>query len=37
VGTIEIERCSQPAKNFFVYTCKDLCDETEISLPPGTR
>ena len=24
VGTIEIERCSKPAKNFFVYTCKDL-------------
>ena len=37
VGTIEIERCGQPAKNFFVYTCKDLCDEPEISLPPGTR
>ena len=24
VGTIEIERCGKPAKNFFVYTCKDL-------------
>ena len=29
VGTIEIERCGKPAKNFFVYTCKDLTD-----LPP---
>ena len=29
VGTIEIERCGKPAKNFFVYTCKDLID-----LPP---
>jgi len=27
VGTIEIERCGKPAKNFFVYTCKDLCDQ----------
>jgi hypothetical protein len=25
VGRIEIERCGKPAKNFFVYTCKDLC------------
>ena len=25
VGVIEIERCGKPAKNFFVYTCKDLC------------
>jgi hypothetical protein len=24
VGMIEIERCGKPAKNFFVYTCKDL-------------
>ena len=24
VGIIEIERCGKPAKNFFVYTCKDL-------------
>ena len=29
VGTIEIERCGQPAKNVFVYTCKCLTD-----LPP---
>ena len=29
VGVIEIDRCGKPAKNFFVYTCKDLCD-----LPP---
>ncbi|MBR5081705.1 MAG: glycosyltransferase family 39 protein [Bacteroidales bacterium] len=29
VGTIEIERCGKPAKNFFVYTCKNLTD-----LPP---
>ena len=29
VGTIEIERCGKPAKNFFVYTCKGLTD-----LPP---
>ena len=29
VGTIGIERCGRPAKNFFVYTCKDLTD-----LPP---
>ena len=29
IGTIEIERCGKPAKNFFVYTCKDLTD-----LPP---
>ena len=27
VGVIEIERCGKPAKNFFVYTCKDLCDQ----------
>lgn len=27
VGTIEIERCGKPVKNFFVYTCKDLCDQ----------
>ncbi len=26
VGVIEIDRCGKPAKNFFVYTCKDLCD-----------
>lgn len=25
VGVIEIERCGKPAKNFYVYTCKDLC------------
>jgi hypothetical protein len=25
VDTIQIERCGQPVKNFFVYTCKDLC------------
>ena len=24
VGVIEIDRCGKPAKNFFVYTCKDL-------------
>ena len=24
VGTIEIERCGKPAKNFFVYACKNL-------------
>ena len=29
VGTIEIERCGKPAKNFFVYTCIGLTD-----LPP---
>ncbi len=29
VGVIEIDRCGKPAKNFFVYTCKGLCD-----LPP---
>jgi len=29
VGTIGIERCGKPAKNFFVYTCKELTD-----LPP---
>ena len=27
VGTIEIERCGKPAKNFFIYTCKDVCDQ----------
>ena len=27
VGVIEIERCGKPAKNFFVYTCKDLCNQ----------
>ena len=27
VGVIEIERCGRPAKNFFVYTCKDLMDQ----------
>ena len=27
VGTITIERCGKPAKNFFVYTCKGLCSE----------
>ena len=27
VGVIEIDRCGKPAKNFFVYTCKDLCDQ----------
>ena len=26
VGTIEIERCGKPTKNFYVYTCKNLCD-----------
>ena len=26
VGVIEIDRCGKPAKNFFVYTCKDLID-----------
>ena len=30
VGVIEIERCGKPAKNFFVYTCKDLCDNPPI-------
>ena len=29
VGMIEIDRCGKPAKNFFVYTCKNLID-----LPP---
>lgn len=29
VGTIEIERCGKPARNFFVYTCKHL-----NNLPP---
>ena len=27
VGVIEIDRCGKPTKNFFVYTCKDLCDQ----------
>ena len=27
VGVIEIDRCGKPAKNFFVYACKDLCDQ----------
>ena len=27
VGTIEIDRCGKPAKNFYVYTCKGLCDQ----------
>ena len=27
VGIIEIDRCGKPAKNFYVYTCKDLCDQ----------
>ena len=27
VGVIEIDRCGKPAKNFYVYTCKDLCDQ----------
>ena len=27
VGVIEIERCGKPAKNFYVYTCKGLCDQ----------
>jgi hypothetical protein len=27
VGVIKIERCGKPAKNFFVYTCKDLMDQ----------
>ena len=26
VGVIEIDRCCKPTKNFFVYTCKGLCD-----------
>ena len=26
VGVIEIDRCGKPTKNFFVYTCKGLCD-----------
>lgn len=37
VGTIEIERCGRPVKNFFVYTCKNLYDLPNISLPPGTK
>ena len=32
VGTIEIDRCGKPAKNFFVYTCKNLID-----LPPDIQ
>ena len=27
VGVIGIERCGKPAKNIFIYTCKDLCDQ----------
>lgn len=27
VGVIEIDRCGKPAKNFFVYTCKELMDQ----------
>ncbi len=27
VGVIEIDRCGRPAKNFFVYACKDLYDQ----------
>jgi len=27
VGVIEIGRCGRPAKNFFVYACKDLYDQ----------
>ena len=27
VGVIEIDRCGKPTKNFFVYTCKGLCDQ----------
>ena len=27
VGMIEIDRCGKPAKNFFVYTCKNLIDQ----------
>ena len=27
VGVIEIDRCGKPAKNFYVYTCKGLCDQ----------
>ncbi len=32
VGTIEIDRCGKPVKNFFVYTCKNLID-----LPPDLQ
>jgi 4-amino-4-deoxy-L-arabinose transferase-like glycosyltransferase len=32
VGTIEIERFGKPAKNVFVYTCKNL-----INLPPNLK
>lgn len=32
VGTIKIERCGKPAKNFFVYTCKNLTE-----LPPDLQ
>ena len=31
-GTITIERCGKPAKNFFVYTCKNLTE-----LPPDLQ
>ena len=37
VGTIEIERCGKPAKNVFVYTCKNLRAEPKISLPSETK
>ncbi len=37
VGTIEIERCGKPAKNCFVYTCKDLRSVPTVSLPPETK
>ena len=37
VGTIEIERCGKPAKNVFVYICKNLKSEPKISLPPETK
>ena len=30
VGIIEIDRCGKPAKNFVVYTCKDLCAQPPI-------
>ena len=32
VGIIEIDRCGKPAKNFFIYTCKDL-----MAQPPTLR
>lgn len=37
VGTIEIERCGKPAKNVFVYICKNLKSEPKISLPSETK